>query len=231
MNESPLALLFRNKVVRFILIFDAIVIFIIVIIAIMQSFKNATLTLNIVPVDATILVDGKKYQNNSYSFSPGPHKVEISHPDLDTKTFDINLEPEHNFTLTTFLKKGDDFSFYLIKDNLSAFLDLENIASAESNFTYNHDTSAESFISKTRSALDLYNNELPIEYQEYKKNEDNESSVVVDVTIKQNNAQECQTFLCIKAFILGAADEAFVNTLLTNAGFNLEDYEIYYKTY
>lgn len=230
MNESPLALLFRNKVVRIVLIVDVIIALVIIGIAIAKSMKTSTLTLNIVPIDATILVDGKKYQNNSYSFFPGSHKVEISHPDLDTKTFDITLEPGHNFAITTFLKKGDDLRFYLLRDNLSDFYDLEDIASAGNNSTYDHDTSAETFITNTRAALDLYNNELPIEYQEYEENEYGESPVI-DITIKQNYAQECQTYLCIKAFILGAADKAFANKLLTNAGFKLEDYEISYNTY
>ena len=230
MNEPPLALLFRNKIVRAILIIDVIVVIVLVGIAIAQSFKTSTLTLNVVPVNSKILVNGKKYQNGSYPLHPGTHKIEISHPDLDTKIFDIKLEAEHNLAIATFLKKGDDLSFYTRKDSLPDFYHLEQIASASSNFTYDRDTSAEAFISKTRTALDLYNNALPIEYQEYEKN-DGESSVVVDVSIKQHYGQECQTFLCIKAFILGAADEAFANTLLIDAGFKLEDYEIYYKTY
>ncbi len=231
-NLSPLRAFFRNKWVIVTLIVDAIVIIALIIIAVINSTKKSVLTFNVVPADAQILVNGREgYTNGSYRLPPNEYEIQISYPNLVTKTFIIDLAKHDVGTITTFLSGEDnDLSFYKLKDHYGDFLDLTQIASANDNQTTDKDTSAGEFIKKINAALQPYYRSLPIEHQEY-ETLDGEKELSMDITIKADHDEECETFLCLKALMVFTDDTDFVNSLLEENGFNLEDYEIHYKIY
>lgn len=227
---SPLQTFFRNKWVILTFVVDAIVIIVLVVLLIFNSMKKSVLTLNVVPWDSQISVNGHSgYTNGSYRLLPGTYEVTISHPDLNSKTFVIDLSKHDVGTITTFLS-GDDsnFDFYRLKSNLGAFLNLAQIASANGNQTTDKDTSAEAFIDVFQKNYLLYSNNLPIEYIE-RDATDPENTLSENITIRNN--PNCKITLCLKALMFGTDDKELVNTLLINQGFDVEEFEIEYQIY
>lgn len=231
-SASPIKIFFRNKWVRLILILDVLVIIAIVAIAIYNSTKNAIITFTIAPIDATITVNGNSsYQNGSFQFRPGTYEVVISHDELDSKSFTIELEANSNAAITTFLTKDGSLDFYELNDNQSSYLMLSRIASSSDNQTTDHDTSAEAFITKFEKNYNLYQTELPINHTEYTIIDDKDT-MVYDLTIRRaSDKSSCIKYLCIEAIMILTNDKNLVNSMLEDAGFNLEDFEVEYKIY
>lgn len=229
---SPLKAFFQNRWVRLVLVIDVIAIIAIVAIIIYNSTKNAIISFTIAPIDATITVNGNSnYHNGSFQVHPGTYEVVISHDNLDSKTFTVELQPNSNVAITTFLANGGNFDFYELKDNYSSYLMLERIASAGDNQTTDNDTSAEAFIKKMEYNTELYQKELPIDHTEYTLS-GNRGTMAYDITIRQAlNKDSCTKYLCIEAFMILTDNKELVNSMLKDAGFNLEDFEVEYKIY
>jgi len=227
-NLSLAKAFFRNKWVILTIALDAILILILIALAIVNSMKKSVLTINVVPSDAQVKVNGKEgYSNGSYRLFPNTYEIEISHPDLATKTFIIDLNKHDVGTITTFLS-DDDFNFYRLKANLGAFLSLSQIASKNGNQTTDQDTSAEDFIATFQKNYRLFSTQLPINYDEYSNTIDGET-LSKSITIKAD--PDCNLTLCLEALMLGRDDQNFVNALLTDQGFNLEEFQVEYKVY
>lgn len=223
---TPIGNFFRNKWVRLILIIDVLIIIGVIAIIIYNSTKTAIIDFTVAPVDSTITVNGdSSYHNGSFQFHPGSYEVVISHDGLDSKTFNIELQANNNAVVTTFLAKDGNFDFYELKDNYSSYLMLERIASSSDNQTTDHDTSAEEFIADFQRNYKLYSTELPVTYSEY----GDDGKLSKYISVRANH--DCIITLCLKAIIRSESDEALVDAMLIGAGFNLEDFEIEYKTY
>ena len=229
MGDSLFSELFHKKWVWALIVFDVLLLLVILGLNIFQAVKSARIEFLVTPLDATITMNGHEYQNGTYAILPGHYNVTISHPELDSKSFEFDLEPNYYLTFAVFLKHGDDFSFYTRKENMVSFWRLDTIGASSHNTTIDNDTSAEKFIDETNElyeSLDL----LPIEYQKYLETVDGRD-LTMDITIKESQDEECETFLCIDAFIVGSDTESAAQELLEEKGFNLEDYEIHYKIY
>ena len=193
-----------------------------------KATETATINFNIVPADATVTINGSgDYKNNgpAYSFFPGTYEVQISHPDLDTKTLTINLEPNSNLTVTTFLSKDNNFYYYTLYGNYGNFYKLASIASAQDNQTTDNDTSAETFIKKYQEQYDLYTTELPVTYSEFTS----KGSLSKYITVRKG--YNCKRTLCLSATIFDENDKEKVAELLRTKKFNVEDFEIEYNIY
>lgn len=231
-SVSPIKAFFRNKWVRLILVLDVIAIIFIVVLLINEARKTAVINFMIAPVDATISINGKDgYRNGgqAYSFAPGTYEVQIFHDNLDTKTFILDLEADHNVTVSAFLSNNGDFEFYELRDNFSSFEMLAKIASADNNQTIDQDTSAEAFIANFQKNYNLYSTELPVTYSEYDYDSYGRQFLSEYITIREN--AECNFTLCLEAVISNEEEKNQVKDLLKNAGFNLEDFKIEYRTY
>jgi hypothetical protein len=73
-------------------------------VAAVQVFApTGTLTLAVIPSDATITVDGKPAKTNKLTLTPGNHTVAASRADFKTKTVTVNIKPNgeqtENFVL------------------------------------------------------------------------------------------------------------------------------------
>lgn len=231
MDDSPLKSFFRNKWVRIFLILDILIVIAFIVIIIINTTKTSTITLDVTPLDAKIQLNGIGYQNGTVAITPGTYEVKISRDGLDSKSFSVTLETGDNLTVAAFLKSGaDDFSFYKLKENLDSFFELENIASANNNQTYDKDSSAEAFITYYRGIYNTLNRKFPIEHQEYSETA-NGRELVKDITIKPVYDEECKTSTCIRAFMLGTDDKDYIKSLIEKKGLKVEDYEVYYKVY
>ena len=235
-NLSPISVFFRNKLVRLALVADILVIFVIVGLAIYNATKTATISFYVSPLDATISVNGSSnYENNNvfYRLSPGTYKVQLSHPDLDSKNFTIEIEPHSNVIVRTFLSKDGNFNFYTRKDRQNDFYLLSEIASKDRNITTDSDTSAEDFIVDYDRRFKLLTSSFPITYSEYKESATSRTGqqLSVDITIQRATDGNCVSAFCLQALMLGTDDKDFIKTLLKKKGLNPEDFEIEYKIY
>ena len=226
-NVSALKQFFRNKWVRVILVADVLAIIATIGVLIWNATKTATINFSIAPIDAKIQIDGHgEYYNGSYNLHPGNYTVSISHDNLVTKTFNLELKSGYDTTITAFLTgENGNLEFYTLKDNFESFQKLAQIASKGNNATTDQDTSAESFIQNFQQAYALWQSELPIRYAVHGEY----GYLVKDVTIRAN--YNCIHYLCIEALMRGTDDEDLVSSLLEEKGFNLEEYEIEYKIY
>lgn len=231
-SVSPIRAFFRNKWVRLILVLDVAIIISIIVVLIINSTKQSIITFNVVPADSQISLNGKSgYSNGSYRLAPGVYDVEISHEGLDTKNFKVDLEKDDISTIITFLHQGDNFDFYTLRDNIGDYLSLAEIASAGYNQTTDQDISAEGFIDKINYNTKLYQEELPIDYTEYMRSE-NKDIMAYNIAIRRAiDKSSCTKYLCIEAIMILTDDKNIVNSMLEDAGFNLEDFEIEYKIF
>lgn len=227
---SPLKAFFQNKWVRLVLVIDVIIIVAIIGVLIYNLTKNAIISFTIAPIDATITVNGNSsYSNGSFQFHPGTYEVVISHDNLDSKTFTIELQPNSNVAITTFLTEDGNLDFYELKDNYSSYLMLTRIASSSDNQTTDNDTSAEAFITRFQEAYSLYSSELPVTYSEYATDDRGRSYLANYISVRAKH--DCSYTLCLEAVLFKEDDRPMVNKMLEEAGFNVEDYEIKYRIY
>lgn len=225
---SPVQLFFRNKWVRLFLAFDVLLLLTLIGTIIWHATKVSTISFNIAPIDATISVNGNTdYHNGQYSITPGTYEVTISHEGLQSKSFTVDISPQHVNSITTFLS-GEDFDFYELRKNYMSYKKLEEIASAAQNVTTDHDTSAESFIKRFQENYDAFTTKLPIEYHE-SDGYGQTLEILKNITIAAK--YNCELTLCAEAFIVGTDDEDFVQSLMEDKGINVEDFEIEYHFY
>lgn len=227
---SPLKAFFQNRWVRLVLLVDLVVIIAIAIVLVIDSNKKSTINFNVVPSSSQIIVNGNdRYSNGTFRLAPGVYEIQISHPDLDAKTFTIDLEKHDAATIMTFLSQNGNFDFYELRDNLSDYFALSEIASAGSNQTTDQDTSAEEFISTFQKDYNLYSTALPVTHSEYATDERGKPYLANYISIRAN--YDCAKTLCLEAVLSKEADRPMINSLLKEAGFNVEDFEIEYRFY
>lgn len=230
-SVSPIKSFFRNKWVWLVFIIDIAIVVFIASLSVNKATETATINFNIVPADVTITINGSDdYKNNgpAYSLSSGTYEIQISHPDLDSKTLTVNLEANRNLTITTFLSKDNDFYYYTLYGNYGNFYKLTDIASAQNNQTTDHDTSAETFIKNYQEQYNLYTTELPIEYRE-SSGQGKTLRILKNITIRAK--YNCAITLCVEALAAGTDSKEFINSLLEEKGFNVKELEIEYKFY
>ncbi|MBQ3352761.1 hypothetical protein IJG89_00185 [Candidatus Saccharibacteria bacterium] len=221
----------KNKWVIGFLAFDAIVVFIIILLMIIDAKKTVTVEVNVAPLDAVVLIDGHNYKENTFRINPGVHEVQISREGLSTKTFSVDADLDSIFNITTFLSADGNFDFYTLDNNYASFLELARIGSADNNITMDQDTSAEAFIEKMEKEVELYQQKLPIDYTKY-ESVDGRDIMAYDLTMRRaSDRSSCTKYLCIEAFMILTDDKNLVNERLEEEGFNMEDYEIVYKVY
>ena len=213
---SPLKIFFRQKWVRIILIIDVLAILIVAGIIIHNATKVSIISFNIAPVDAVISVNGNtSFTNNTYKITPGTYEIKISHDNLETKTFTIDIAPHDAITFTAFLKDVDEkFSFYESKEN---------------NLTYDNDVSAEEFIKKVTKALGIFEL-LPIKGYIYEDTEINTSTA--GFAIKDGrSSSKCEKIACLLINYYGHDYEELVTEKIQEAGYDPENYQLIYERY
>ncbi len=230
-NISPLREFFHSKYVWIFWAIDIIAIIAVIAVIAHQSAKVSTIYFNVVPVDATISVNGDThYANGQYEIAPGKYNVSISHDGLETKTLSVDLESHDYSTVNIFLSGSDkNFDFYKLKDNYESFKKLKTIASAEYNITTDNDASAQQFIvdyEHTLSFLDA----LPIKGFVYAGSRASMPTGGFTMVKGQNN-KACTESACLLIRYHGIGYKKEVMNKIKKAGYNPDDYQIVYERY
>ena len=231
LGEMTFSQFIRNKIVWLFFAIDVIIIIAIIALSINNATKDATIVFNITPTDASITLNGQGgYESNgTYQIHPGEYTIVISRDGLDSKTFNVDLDHGTNTTITTYLTQGGNVDFYKQRSQLSSFNKLRELATSNNNSTTDQDTSAYDGISNFY-ADQLSMSSLPIN-ETYYENTDSGRKLVYDVTIRKADNENCQTWLCLEALVLGTDDQSVVTDILNARRFKVEDYEIQYKMY
>lgn len=230
-NGSLLKAFLSNRWVRAILVIDVIVIIIVTGVYIRQSNKNSTISFNVVPISATISVNGNtKYTNGQYSITPGTYKIAISYEGLETKTLSVTVEPHSFVSVTTFLSGADNsFEYYELKNNFMAYQKLKTIASADNNLTTDNDTTAQEFIANFERKMSIFN-VLPLNGYIYSEPAANASTGGF-VIQKDQSEKKCNKSACLLIRYFGKDYEEAALQKIKEAGYNPDDYQIIYERY
>ncbi len=232
---SPIKAFFQNKLVWLVLVLNLIAIVVVVVLFFGNANKTAVMNFVITPVDAKIMVNGGSgYSNNgeAYYFTPGTYEVEISREPLDTKTITVNLEADHNTTVTAFLSKDGGFEFYELKENLSSYYVLTEIAAKNNNQTIDGDNSAEDFIEKTQNNFELFSEYLPIVDRtptgyglEYGVGYQYNTLMIEDGRYLEN----CEKILCLYVTDTSGEKEQYAMSVIKKFGFDTDLCQIIYE--
>ena len=204
-----------NKIILGFLIFDLLAITFLIALPIIDSFNTATVSIQVVPLDSKITINGKTYENNNtYNILPSSNaKIEISHDGLETISYTQDL---NNNTTTNIVKyltgKDQDFSYYEYKDHEKDLEQLINISSIISN--------DEKLAKFTKSASILL--DLPITKNEFSANENK----YVYYSIDRN--ENCNKGICLIITDTTGNNESIAKKHIESLGYNTKDYNISY---
>ena len=232
-SASPLRQFFRNKWVKLIIVIDIITIIAVVAILVSNATKTTTINFNVAPVDAKIQLNGQgDYSSGSYQIHPGNYEATVSHDGLESKTFNLDLQPGYNTTLTTFLKgAGDDFDFYTLRVNYDSLQKLISIASEDNNLTTDQDPSAYQFIADYHKASQLYDT-LPIMDTTPSKYGRTAGARYEYDTLKIEDGfglDQCIHTLCLHITDTSGEKEDFALSVIKKFGYDPKAYQIIYE--
>lgn len=232
---SPIKAFFQNKWVWLVMVLNLIAIVVVAVLFISNANKTAVMNFVITPVDAEIAVNGKSgYSNNgeAYYFAPGTYEVKISREPLNTKVITVDLEADHNTTVTTFLSEDGGFEFYKLKENLSSYYVLTEIAAKNDNQTIDDDTSAEDFIEKMQNNFELFSEYLPIVDRtptgyglEYGVGYQYDTLMIEDGRYLEN----CKEILCLYVTDTSGEKEQYAMSVIKKFGFDTDLCQIIYE--
>lgn len=228
---SPLREFFQNKYILIFILIDIIAVIALVGVFINRASKTSSIYFNVAPVDATISVNGDThYSNGQYDIAPGKYKVKISHDNLETKEFTVDIESKGYASVVTFLTGANhSFDFYELQDNYESFRKLKDIATAKNNITTDKDTSAQEFITNYEHIMSIAD-VLPIKGYVYAEPTANMSTG--GFTIKNGLYKtQCQKSACLIVQYYGKGYESEVPKEIEKAGYNPDDYQLIYERY
>ena len=189
-----------------------IVILVLIYVSIKMTF-SASLDVLVVPTDATIMIDGEKFENGIYeNLAVGKRKVVISREGFDTSEFEIELKRDEKTRLYAHL--GGNQEWY---DNLTDQTTLYLLDSI-------YEFEGQQQLKVIRAKYPIMES-LPIVYEKYFNN----YTEYVYYRIDGGEYEKCKTEYCLKItdFTGGNRDRAL--DLMREKGYNPDDYEIIYE--
>ena len=212
-----------NKIILGFLIFDLLAIAFLIALPIIDSFNTATVSIQVVPLDSKITINGKTYENNNtYNILPSSNaKIEISHDGLEIISYTQDL---NNNTTTNIVKyltgKDQDFSYYEYKDHEK---DLEQLITIASNFP--KESKLQAFVKWAN-----IKNDTPIIQDDICKDGIDVRGNCYSVFINAGYYQDSDNKLCIAVTdSSGEKHPELYEELIKNKGYNLKDYKVIYE--
>ena len=208
-----------NRLVLGFIIFDILALVALIILNVVNSFRTATVDIAVVPFDAIVRINGKKCDNNSsYNLHPKENvKVEVSHPELEAKTFTIDLKKGETSLVRNFLVgKNNDFSYYTMKAHHQDYLQLEKITSF-----FPDDEKLQDFVKSYKKKIAIFD-VLPFEYAHYDENYN-----YTEYSVKRS--EECEETLCLEIVDVNGDNEEKAKELVKQNGFNPDNYKYIYN--
>ena len=187
---------------------------------VVNLFRTATVDISVVPLDAKITINGKNYDNNSsYNVFPKDNvKVEISHPQLETKIINVDLKKDNTTSIRQYLvDKDKNFSYYTKKSNKNDLAALRELAEK-----LPEEKELQSFI-KNIDILEV----LPLTFSQSSDDKYN----VVSISIESGSGRQCnkENFCLIITDLTGKNTDLALD-LIRQAGFDPDDYEKIFET-
>ena len=191
-------------------LFTLALIAIILLITALNLKDTSEIEIRVAPASATILIDGKQYQNGNYRIPSGTHQVKIEKAGFNTKEFSFNTAS--NNKLFAFLLESDGgYNWYLNHQEdaqlLTSIGDYE--ATLESEKYYNK--------YKISSVL-------PIIYANYDTDYN-----YTEFRIDGGSFTGCETNFCIKITDTTGGNYELALQKIRETGMNPDDYQILYE--
>ena len=201
-------------------IIGANIVAVIVVIGVIVSHfsKTATIDIKVAPIDATIKLNGRQYDNLSqHDIAPGHYRVEISMDNMQSVSYDINLEKNGFVRINTYLKDTNDSYDYYLSHPDDEYL-LEAVAPPD-------DAKAQVFIKKYKKMASL-NDHLPIDVSEYTE----DFAYYTQYSIRENTTiEECDKIICITIEDNTGGNEEQAKKKIQDLGYDPADYRIDYE--
>lgn len=200
----------KEHLVLCIVIFNLILVGITIGIAVNQATKTATIDILVAPVDAKITLNGTTFENSTTTdIHPGTYEVKIEKEGLKTKTETLEIA-NNSFTQLRDYLINEDNSFDYYKTHKNDFDRLKQVAKED-------DEKAKTFIKNYERIAGIINS-LPLEY--YDRAQENPIGIYIEQT-----TENCPEIVCL---IIHTKEENknLAYSLITNAGYNPNDYQI-----
>ena len=214
-NLSLVQAFFKNKWVRLVLVFDALLVVALVGVMIFENTKSAMVDIMTVPSIAKVKIGGAEYSSGAYKVHPGDYEVEVKADGFVTKTVPVSArEGEISKVWVYLVPEEGNMNYYAQHEE-----DWENMKLI-------NDEEAQ----RVYKILAIQE-ELPMDYIEREVDNEGETSLKKDITISANNRGECRAYYCLKVATILDKNEDVVKKMLTDKGFELNDYEVEWKVY
>ena len=202
----------RHKIATLVTI-NLVALIIAIVIIIIHLAKTATIDINVAPNDATITLNGRKYDNNtSHDVLPGNYHVKIAMDGMQTKEYDISLERNGFIRIWDYLldEKGG-FDYYLTHpDDMATLAELDIDQKVKDIVNY---------YNRITSIRDM----LPLEYYE-RFEVDKPLGVFIE-----EDPNDCDSkALCLVVYG-GEKNRDIALKLIKEAGYDPEDYGIRFE--
>ena len=203
----------QHKIVAMIVVLNILAILIAVLVVVMHKATNASVDIYVLPSEATIELNGKRFDNfSSYNLMPGEYRVKISMDGMQTREYDLTLEDNGFERVWNYLLSDNgSFDYYISHPDeaplLTKFRSDENVKK----FMEYHD--------KVVSIRDA----LPLEYYE-RSDPNNQMGVFIE-----EDGEECSGVLLCLVVYGGEQHKNIALDLIKNAGYNPDDYRIRFE--
>ncbi len=188
------------------------------VILLVVSFKmlfSASLDILVVPAEATVLIDGEKYENENIYNGLMTHTahVEISMKGFDTQSFDVELKRDETTKIYTYLK-GNDAWYEEHKDDTKVQTSLELI----------YEQTGEEAVQSLNDKYPILSI-LPIVYEKYLNN----YTEYVSYRIDFGEYDGCEREYCVMITDYSGGNRERALAAIRNRGFSPDDYQILYQ--
>lgn len=176
--------------------------------------KNARLTVIVTPIDATIKINGKQYNNGTADFFPGEVKIEVSRKDFDTKTVTVNLESHKTTTALVYLTQDGDLDYY---ETSAADYEILRLVA---------DDSVAEYLEKMEKRLAI-RDLLPLTKNTDADTPDSKYGVYSRQTLINDGTElpDCDRVICLSLIDNTDSDDV-ARALLNEYGYNFDDFKI-----
>ena len=182
--------------------------------------KSAEVNILVAPYkDAVVSINGKHYKSGTYRLFPAKQAhIKIEAPDFETKEFDLELKGHQVTTIHNYLKhKEKGLNYYF--NNKEDYKVFELVATDQEGIEYLNEIKR---LSLVRDVLPLhYVYVLGIPTSKNRGQKHIQETALEDDT----SSAECTKIVCIKMYNT-TKDDSIARRLLSEQGFNYDDYEI-----
>lgn len=206
----------RHRVLSLVLFLNIVAILVAILIIVIYNSKTATVDVLVAPMDATVELNGTKYENmQSHNIAPGDYHVKISMDGMQTKEYDFSIENNGFVRIWNYLlDENGGLDYYLAHpDDVTI---LEDVADGE-----------------VRAWLENYNkiigirDILPLTYSNtFEEN----ATEVVSISVRQGIDDECKEndFCLIIHDFTGKNTEKALQ-MIRDSGYDPNDYELVFE--